>query len=472
MERVILGLLPLLLIFGCIKETPDPRSYPRIRTLPVTNITEEGATFNATLISVTNEPIIENGFVWDTLENPSLNSEHITITEVIESDHFNAIIKSTLLPGENYYVKAFTRTNTHIVFGDEISFISEGSYGPTISDFHPKKATPGDTIIISGSSFSNLIKSNIVKFELIQAEVIDTNDKIIKTIVPKGMLNQKSYISVSVGDKTSVTLEKFELAAPKILDFFPKLGTLGDTVTIFGKSFISNVDQIQVKFNSIQAPIINASSDYLNVLVPLELNKPQSKVSVKIGKDISVSDSSFHLTKPTLLSLSPDFSKINDTIRLTGENFSLFPEANNVYFGNYKSSVLKSTKSKLTIVVPKHDGYTGMIRKVPPVIVSLSIGGIVSYKNLEFNYLSPVITSMSPTTVAIGDTLTIFGKKILPFYDEWYIETNFVESRIIEILNDKITIIIPSGISMEYSNIRFYTNYYYRSYWNYLSFEE
>ena len=62
---IILFGLTILLLNNCEDEKAQSRSYPQVRTNPVSGITSAGATFSAEIYALGTEQIINHGFVWD-----------------------------------------------------------------------------------------------------------------------------------------------------------------------------------------------------------------------------------------------------------------------------------------------------------------------------------------------------------------------------------------------------------------------
>ena len=72
--RTILLISLLSLLVKCNKDEVTGRDYPRIKTLPVTEITPNGARFNAEIIFRGNFEVINYGFVWSENNNPTKES--------------------------------------------------------------------------------------------------------------------------------------------------------------------------------------------------------------------------------------------------------------------------------------------------------------------------------------------------------------------------------------------------------------
>lgn len=99
------------------------RDYPRITTLEVTNISANGATFSAEILSEGLAEITEYGFAWSAFENPysdvlNILSEHGTA----EPGIYSMDIKTSLETGLTYYVQAYVVAGSYTVFGKKISF--------------------------------------------------------------------------------------------------------------------------------------------------------------------------------------------------------------------------------------------------------------------------------------------------------------------------------------------------------------
>lgn len=115
-----LGLAVLILI-KCEKEKAQPRVYPRVHTLPVNGITKDGATFFGEIYSLGTENITEHGFVWGTGSDPKYNYDNkVLLGETDKTGGFEAEILTTLAIGSNYHVRAFVKTDEHIVYGQNL----------------------------------------------------------------------------------------------------------------------------------------------------------------------------------------------------------------------------------------------------------------------------------------------------------------------------------------------------------------
>jgi len=130
MILILLFVIPFL--FGCQKEEPYAREFSIIKTLDVTDVNSSGATFNGeVVIKGTKQKNTYYGFVWDDagkVSEPRI-SETYYITgsphvagQFINSTSFKIKI-SSLIKGNEYYVRVFANSDNTIVYGNIVNFI-------------------------------------------------------------------------------------------------------------------------------------------------------------------------------------------------------------------------------------------------------------------------------------------------------------------------------------------------------------
>jgi hypothetical protein len=124
MMKYIIFIVMFVMIYGCAKEVIETRDYPRLKTLDVSNITEKGVVFNAKILSLGNDPVLEQGFIFANYEQ--LNMEY---SEIIKSEGVNKvggynaeIPRTSLLKGGKLYVRAYVKTVKVTVMGNVVGF--------------------------------------------------------------------------------------------------------------------------------------------------------------------------------------------------------------------------------------------------------------------------------------------------------------------------------------------------------------
>lgn len=131
--RDILLISLLCLLVMCDKEEVTSRNYPRLKTLPVTEISSEGAKFNAEFRLRGDFKVVNYGFVWDETIDPTIEySNRVINSENIQTDRFSQSIETNLKVGVYYYVRAFVETDDFTVYGENMYFLSLGSKSPEI----------------------------------------------------------------------------------------------------------------------------------------------------------------------------------------------------------------------------------------------------------------------------------------------------------------------------------------------------
>ena len=160
--KLFLLILITAILINCGKNTISSRPYPRLNTLNVTSITEQGVIFNAEIFDKEDFEIISYGFVWSESENPTIeNYESKIYSENFDSKNFSSVITTRLKAGKKYFVRSFLKTNDFTVYGDNVSFLSLGNNGPNLIDFMPIEANLNEPIMIIGQNFGNNITYQI-----------------------------------------------------------------------------------------------------------------------------------------------------------------------------------------------------------------------------------------------------------------------------------------------------------------------
>ncbi len=184
----------VIIILSCEKKDVEPqRIFPRVLTGQVTEISEDGAVVHGEIALKGSEPIIERGFVWHNDDRiPKLsNADFKSLATDPENPLFSYKIRSTIVNGEKYRVRAYAKTASYTVYGNMVTFAGKGSHGPEMIDFEPKKGWRGDTVRIYGRYFSNKILRNEVKFGNLDAYVTSWSDSLLVAVVPRGISNEK-----------------------------------------------------------------------------------------------------------------------------------------------------------------------------------------------------------------------------------------------------------------------------------------
>ncbi|NJK83284.1 MAG: hypothetical protein HC912_05175 [Saprospiraceae bacterium] len=171
---------------------------------------------------------------------------------------------------------------------------------PELFRLIPDVISPEDTVVIEGRFFSPTKEWNeiIVNGFLLNYQIVSaTRNKIV--FIPNDLpVAQGSKFIVKVGYQESTSELSFSVGVSTIDDFFPKQGTLGDTITIVGRNFRRSLFDNQVLFNNTLWETISAKPNELKVVVSEQfIGLSQSvtdKISVRVGSQVSTSQASFN----------------------------------------------------------------------------------------------------------------------------------------------------------------------------------
>lgn len=202
---------------------------------------------------------------------------------------------------------------------------------------------------------------------------------------------------------------------PLVIALSSATGSAGQEITITGKHFSENTDEIVVLFGEVPAIIKASTSTTITVIIPenqnevkvivavdklVARNKPDFTYMVPVTPDIPVTNPEEEVLKPVVTSISPSSGLFGITITIDGENFSTDKSQNLVSFNGVPAVVQDATPTKLTVTVP--GSSTGP--------VSVTVNGNKAINEPVFTYLNtPTVTSIAPASGLAGTTVTIIG---------------------------------------------------------------
>jgi N-acetylneuraminic acid mutarotase len=190
---------------------------------------------------------------------------------------------------------------------------------------------------------------------------------------------------------------------PVISDFYPKIGQLGDTVTITGRNLGYSTSESRVYFNDERANILSAIDTVLKTIVPRHKGNDQASISIISGGMVDTINMKFSYVKPHLNGIIPSSGVKGDTVVIQGSNFGYADNLCEVYFGTNPAKVLKFSDSLLKVIVPSSTGYIN-------AQVTVEIDKLPSSEDILFTYQLPIIEEYFPNSGIIGDTVNLKGR--------------------------------------------------------------
>jgi hypothetical protein len=426
-----------LLCAGCEDERVQ-REYPRVRTLPVTNITEEGAVFSAEVYEAGNVEISEHGFAFGLIAAHPEYGNNISMGELGSSVTFSFNVTSSLIKGEKYYVAAFVKSGEYTVYGNILEFVSQGSHGPEITGFSPERVICGDTIIVRGEYFSPTGSDNHVMIGNVAARVCEpVSDSLLYVVVPFNVSGTENLISVEItGQSTTYTQKALVIDLPQIESVTPSQARWGDTISMSFRNLRKSDD---IRFLMGEIPMI-ITEDYdgstTRGIVPFEAGLPLMDLSVSTSDTRFTFPGRFTILPPVIRSVYPEVSSWSDTITLYGV-FNINQTGSRVLFDEIPGKIVSVSRDSVRVIVP--DELPGT-----PAVLTYKFGSFTSNSDLLISFSPPVIATVSPMSDYAGGIVTITGK---------YFKNNYTTIR----FND----IVATIISVTDTKIQYYAPGYY-----------
>lgn len=176
----------LILLCGCGEEV----NRPAFQTHQVSELSDQGVTFNAKLSIIGDLPVTNYGFVWASHSQPVITDSVHFFNASPVTGNFTVRITDDLVTDTEYYVRAFVHTSKELFYSNEVKFKSLGSATPKIADFNPKHGGSREKVIITGEHFSEDLKNVevFVRKELLllkQKKNLATGFSVLTYQVPK-----------------------------------------------------------------------------------------------------------------------------------------------------------------------------------------------------------------------------------------------------------------------------------------------
>jgi hypothetical protein len=404
-SNILIILFILFYFLSCKKDDKISDISPLVDTVVVTNITNEGAEFNCSLLTDPAD-IIDHGFVFGTSENPIIsNSESISLGKPSEIS-FSAKADYTMIFDKIYYVSSYAKTREFTYYSEAVSFKSLGSLAPEIISVTPVSGISGDTLTIYGKNFSDL--KSIVLFNDQKAKIIASSKTLIKVLVPSSKGNESATIFVNANEQ-KISYNDFKYKRPEILDFYPTSGTFLDTVYLKEKNYSSPALKPTIFFNQEEAKILSLKDSVYAVLVPSSKGIKSAIIRYVYDHFTTDSDQHFSYNLPFIREISPQKGINGDLIKIRGTNFGHSSLNSNitVKFDRKKAFVVQLSDSLITVFAPVAE--TG--------IENATISVETDFMNINapymFIYQKPIVSSLSRQSACGGDTITIEGKYML-----------------------------------------------------------
>jgi YD repeat-containing protein len=179
--------------------------------------------------------------------------------------------------------------------------------------------------------------------------VYDAAGRLVAVIDQNG--DAAVYTYDAVGNVLSIARQSAGVVS--ILQFFPKSGTVGQNVTLYGTGFSATPSQNTVTFNGTSATIVSATTTQIVATVPTGATTGSIAVTTPSGN--ATSSSAFSVTAssaPTISGLSPTSGVSATSVTVSGTNFDTNANRNRLVLNATPTVVGTASATSLATTVP------------------------------------------------------------------------------------------------------------------------
>ena len=325
-------------------------------------------------------------------------------------------------------------TGNVIVFASGVS--SNGvafTVFPSITSLSPTSGAVGASVTITGLNFGSTQGTSTVKFNGTTATTIGSwGATSIVATVPAGATTGTVVVTVGSNASNGVTFTVF----PSISSLSPTTGAVGASVTITGANFGSTQGTSTVKFNGTAATTIGSWSA-TSIVATVPTGATTGNVVVTVGSNASNGASFTVVAAPSIASLSPTTGAVGASVTITGTNFGSAQGTSTLKFNGTTATTIGSWSATSIVATVPTGTTTGN------VVVNAS--GVNS-NGVSFTIVSaPSITSLSPTSGAVGAPVTVTGTNFGATQGTGTVKFNGTTASITSWSATSIKVTVPSG---------------------------
>lgn len=316
------------------------------------------------------------------------------------------------------YIKSLAIAGGNLVAGTDIGLFTSSNLGMTWTQVGSNALTGGvNTLSASGNNvFLVAGSTDVYLFSGNSLTSLSTGlppyYRSVPALVPIG---SEVFAIVNTADNQSGSIwHRSILSLPTITALSNVQGTVGSVVTITGSNFSASRTGNLIQFNNVLAPVLQATTDSLVVVVPSTYGNATIQVTTK-GKSVT-SLTSFKII-PNITGFTPDRGYAGTSVIVNGTG--LDPSLTTVYF-NGTSSFGTTTNTSISTSVPDF-ATSGPI--------TVLIGGLLYASPGTFTVL-PFVTGFSPTSGSSGTEVNIQGSGFGSVTDDVIVTFNSITAQI------------------------------------------
>jgi len=279
-----------VLLVSCEEETLDPRTNPRFSVTIIQEISASGVQLGADIYDFGDEEILEYGFVYTQSNgSPSLDQDDYVSKQGRPESSFELVANHSMTLGKKYYVSAFLRTPTSLVYSKSMEFISQGSEGFIVNSIEwPELIYRDQKLVVKGRRFSKQLGNYKVKlgqFDL-YPNLVDSTTLLLP--LPEGLLTQTTgqdiemELRIEISEKVYTERKVLKFQEPVFEKQDPKRIIFDQEVIIKGDFLDQGI--AQVKIGNILKDGLNAKKNEIN----FTLSRSDIKSPTQSDPEVSV----------------------------------------------------------------------------------------------------------------------------------------------------------------------------------------
>jgi len=276
--------------------------------------------------------------------------------------------------------------------------------GITLTAFGPSPALRGGEVKFLGTSLDQ-VTSIVLPGGLEITEIVKTSSTEISILIPQTAKPGLVVLKTPQGDITTKTPLTF--SEPIVIDTFtPATVKAGDILTING-DYLNLIASVTFKTGVVvdSSKFVSKTRKKIEVRIPVEAQTGKFILSNGAKTPIQVPTlTDLIVTLPTITSMAPNPVKPETALTINGTNFQLVKSISFAGSITVTTFTVNTDKTAITVTVPKN------VKEGTIKLTTLSSVDVES--SLPLNLISPVITSVAPTLVKNGATLTITGTNL------------------------------------------------------------
>jgi hypothetical protein len=441
----------LTFLYSCNKKELAETDFPRLKTLEITMASDTGAMFNGEFLTVPGNCEIEDyGFLWSDAKDFTSYYEKLSLGKFSHNTKFKAFANRALIEGKTYYIKAYAKINSTIIFGNELTFKSLGCHAPVITSIFPASGSWGDTITIKGKYLSTIENQIRVYFNNYQTIILhNPTDTLTKVILPYNLDSTKNRISVKYDNVIYPSNQIFTLNPKiKITSISPNSGQWNSLIRIRGQylSFTTGI-----YFGDMLASVISKTDSVIEVKVPHYLGE-SADIYAKFFDFKIMSPVKFYFNSGELISLSPLRGTQGMQIKI--KCYNVPTSLATLSISNSNLIIQTFTDSTITATIPKLN-----LDGAYPIVLKAGLLQL-TFPHL-FVYVTPKLTKISDA--CYGDTLTIFGENldvlINPKVSLGFIDISGFTLNILARIESSIKVKVPTELDPVFNQVFITSDY-------------